>query len=109
MGSDEQKAGPTKGNTAIIGRHVYTEEEKLKFRTNKAFFLSYRKDLESRLTKSFPIFLWGSPLNIWAREAMRESMLAKIGPGHDELKKGLLPEWSPGCRRITVSFNARWE
>jgi hypothetical protein len=90
----------------IVGRHVYSEEEKQRFRTDKAFFLSYRKDLEARLTKSFPIFLRGSPLNLWAKTTMRESMLAKIGPGYDGLKENFIPDWSPGCRRITVSLTS---
>ncbi|KIN03267.1 hypothetical protein OIDMADRAFT_119824 [Oidiodendron maius Zn] len=101
MGSDISKESTGGGDTRIVGRHIYSEEEKHRFRTNKEFFLSYRKDLEARMTKSFPIFLRGSPLNLWARKAMRESMVAKIGPGHDELKENLIPDWSPGCRRIT--------
>jgi len=104
MGSDIQKTSSTGENTAIVGRHVYSEEEKSRFRTDKEYFLSYRKDIEARLTKSFPVFLRGSELNLWARTAMRESMMAKIGPGHNELKEMLIPDWSPGCRRITVRF-----
>jgi hypothetical protein len=99
-----QKTSRTGEDTAFVGRHVYLEEEKFGFRADKGFFL-YRNDLEARLTKSFPILLRGSPLNLWARAAMRESMMAKIGRGHDEQKERLIPEWSSGCSRITVSLH----
>lgn len=102
-GSNSTKPSAVGGDTATNGRHVYSEEEKTQFRTDKAAFLEYRKGLETQMTQSFPIFLRGSVFNLRSREVMRESMLSKIGPGHDELKANLIPTWSPGCRRITVS------
>lgn len=35
---------------------------------------------------------------------MTESIIARIGPGHDQLKDMYIPEFSPGCRRLTVSY-----
>ena len=55
------------------------------------------------MSESFPIFHRSSPLNIWARAAIRESMWVKIRPGHNELKEKFIPGWSLECR-ITVSF-----
>jgi hypothetical protein len=55
------------------------------------------------MSEGFPIFLRSSPLHIWARAAIDESMWVKIGPGRNELKEKFIPDWSLGCR-ITVSF-----
>ncbi|KIX04808.1 uncharacterized protein Z518_05679 [Rhinocladiella mackenziei CBS 650.93] len=38
---------------------------------------------------------WDSSVD-WERKTV-----AVIGPGHEELKKRLIPLWPPGCRRIT--------
>lgn len=32
-------------------------------------------------------------------------MIRKLGPGHEELIDKVIPDWSPGCRRMTVSNN----
>lgn len=69
-----------------------------------AYFLSYRKSLEATLASNFPFFLRDSPLSQWASAALRENMLQKLGPGNKEMKEKLIPSWSPGCRRLTVSI-----
>ncbi|EXJ70263.1 uncharacterized protein A1O5_06331 [Cladophialophora psammophila CBS 110553] len=99
--SDVQKADPSGETPAAAGKHHYIAAEKERFRTDREFFLQYRKNLESRLTVSFPVFIRGTEQNIKTKEAFRESMLRKIGPGHDDLKAKLIPNWSPGCRRLT--------
>lgn len=81
----------------------YTQEEKDTFRNDPDSLLAYRKTLESKMGRKFPTFLRGTPDNMMARTKIREDMLRKIGPGHEELKKELIPTWSPGCRRMTVS------
>lgn len=101
IATDEQKIDDSSQKTAAAGKHHYTESEKEKFRTDSEFHLKYRKKLESSLTEMFPLFLRGTKQNLEARKSMRESMLAKIGPGHEELKKRMIPDWSPGCRRLT--------
>lgn len=101
IASDDQKIDPNSNKPAPAGKHHYIEAEKEKFRNDPEFHLQYRKKLESALTEMFPVFLRGTKSNIHAKEAMRASMLAKIGPGHEELKEKFIPEWSPGCRRLT--------
>ncbi|KIW87486.1 uncharacterized protein Z519_11809 [Cladophialophora bantiana CBS 173.52] len=101
VAADEQKIDENSQTPAAVGKHYYIEAEKEKFRTDPEFHLQYRKRLESALTEMFPMFLRGTKLNVQARESMRASMLAKIGPGHDELKQRFIPQWSPGCRRLT--------
>ena len=42
-----------------------------------------------------------SPLSNTFREVITAEMHRRMGPGHDELKKFIIPTWSPGCRRIS--------
>ncbi len=101
IASDTQKIDPDSKEPAPAGKHHYIEAEKQRFRSDPDFHLQYRKKLESALTEMFPLFLRGTKSNIQAKEVMKASMLAKIGPGHDELKRNFIPSWSPGCRRLT--------
>lgn len=107
MASDTQKVDPKGADLSENGKHYYIEDEKRRFREDPEFFLKYRKGLETKITKLFPLVLRGSPLNIYAKKAMRERMLNLIGTGHQELKEKLIPTWSPGCRRLTVSLVSR--
>ena len=100
--TDEQKL-ETSDRKAIIGRHYYTEDEKKAFRENEDFHLAYRKELESKMGKKFPVFMRGTPDNEMAKKVFRADMAKKIGPGHEELLEKMIPTWSPGCRRMTVS------
>jgi hypothetical protein len=83
-------------------RLTYTPEEKDRFRNDPDSLLNYRKTLESKMGKKFNTFLRGTQDSKNAKRIITEDMLRKIGPGHDELKKKLIPTWSPGCRRMTV-------
>ncbi|RVX71029.1 hypothetical protein B0A52_03394 [Exophiala mesophila] len=98
--TDEQKL-ETSDRKAIIGRHYYTEDEKKAFRENEDFHLAYRKELESKMGKKFPVFMRGTPDNEMAKKVFRADMAKKIGPGHEELLEKMIPTWSPGCRRMT--------
>ncbi|KIW21580.1 hypothetical protein PV08_02160 [Exophiala spinifera] len=101
IASDVQQIDVDSQKPAAAGKHHYVEAEKRRFRDDPEFHLRYRKRLESALTEMFPLFLRGTSLNLQAREGMRASMLARIGPGHEELKRKFIPQWSPGCRRLT--------
>lgn len=35
------------------------------------------------------------------RQVITEEMSRRMGPGREELKKFIIPKWSPGCRRIS--------
>lgn len=37
-----------------------------------------------------------------AKKDMAETIRARIGPGHEDLKEKFIPKCSPGCRRMTV-------
>ncbi|OAP62021.1 hypothetical protein AYL99_04224 [Fonsecaea erecta] len=98
--TDTQKL-ETSSRNAIIGRHYYTEDEKRSFRDDEDFHLAYRKELESKMGKKFSVFLRGTPDNEAAKKIFRADMLKKLGPGQEDLLEKVIPEWSPGCRRMT--------
>ena len=101
--TDTQKL-ETSDRKAIIGRHYYTEEEKQSFRNDSDFHLAYRKELESKMGKKFPVFLRGTLDNLAAKKIFRADMMRKLGPGREKLLETMIPNWSPGCRRMTVSI-----
>ena len=80
--------------------HRYTEKEKEKFRNDENYLLDYRKRLEQAVVGGFKMFYRGSELNVQAKKMMQDDMSAKLGDNED-LKKRLIPDWSPGCRRLT--------
>jgi cation diffusion facilitator CzcD-associated flavoprotein CzcO len=101
IASDVPAAAADGETPAPAGKHHYVAAEKERFRTDPAFFLDYRQKLEARILSTFPMFLRGSPINKMVRDMFRENMLAKLGPGHEEFKEKFIPQWSPGCRRLT--------
>lgn len=82
-------------------QYFYSEEDKRKFREDPESLLKYRKDLETSVNNLFDLYVSGSETSKSMETAMRAEMNRRIGPGHMDLKKKLIPEWSPGCRRIT--------
>ena len=111
FGSQETKTLPEDGASIskpdAVGKQFYTEAEKQRLRTNPEVLLNHRKQIENSLQRQFPIFLRGSEINKMARIMMTESIIARIGPGHDKLKELYIPKFSPGCRRLTVSYIPR--
>jgi cation diffusion facilitator CzcD-associated flavoprotein CzcO len=99
--ADEQAAAEDGEKPAPAGKHWYTRREKERFRNDPEFHLQYRKDIEGQMGQNFAMFLRGTELNAKAKHMMREQMLQRIGPGHEQLKEKLIPSWSPGCRRLT--------
>jgi cation diffusion facilitator CzcD-associated flavoprotein CzcO len=43
----------------------------------------------------------GSELSNQFRQIITDEMHRRLGPGHEDLKKFLVPTWAPGCRRIS--------
>lgn len=96
--SESEKESEDNG---LIKQYWYTEEDKQRFRDDPEYLLAYRKKLESAVNNLFDMFISGSETSKGAHELMRAEMNRRIGPGHEDLKKRLIPTWSPGCRRIT--------
>ena len=87
--------------TATMSQYEYTEEDKEWFRTHPQEFLAYRKELETLFNEMFDMFLRDSEASVKAQAHMQAEMLRRLGPGHEELKKHLIPLWPAGCRRLT--------
>lgn len=90
-----------KVESKLITQYWYTDEQKKRFREDPEYLLSYRKDLEMGMNSRFDMYVAGSETSSEAQKLMKAEMERRIGPGNDELKKRLIPTWSPGCRRIT--------
>ncbi|KAK6386122.1 hypothetical protein LTS17_001696 [Exophiala oligosperma] len=95
-----KEADPEAMEPHAAGKHKYTEKEKLRFRDDPEYHLRYRRALERSVVSGFKMFYRGSDLNIMAKKAMQESMAERLGDRED-LKEHLIPDWSPGCRRLT--------
>lgn len=83
------------------GPQLYSEEEKRRFREDPQYHLEYRQKMEAELNGFFFAFKQNSQQNNLFRKAITDSMLRRLGPGHDQLKKHLFPTFSPGCRRLS--------
>lgn len=95
-----EKADPEAMDPAAAGVHTYTEKEKERFRNDPDFFLNYRTTIERAVVGGFRMFCRGSKLNVMAKKNMQADMAAKLG-SNEELKERLIPDYSPGCRRLT--------
>ncbi|KAL1901103.1 hypothetical protein Sste5346_002170 [Sporothrix stenoceras] len=86
-----------------FAKHQLTKEQIAKFENDPDFYLAFRKRIESQLNSATDVFTAGSAMNDGARAMMKQVMEERIGngPGHEELKKRLIPDWAPGCRRLT--------
>ncbi|GME37623.1 hypothetical protein A1O5_08415 [Neofusicoccum parvum] len=93
--SDAARASPKKE------QHAYTEDEKQRFRDDPAAHLAYRKKIEFLMNDTAGRMTKSSAGAAETRAAVTEQMHRKLGPGNDELKRSLIPDYMPGCRRIT--------
>jgi len=84
-------------------QHKFTEEEKLRFKNDPEYYLTFRKRLEAEFNSIIEIFQPKTEAAKGAKEAIKKEMLKRIGngPRSEELKKLLIPTWSPGCRRLS--------
>jgi hypothetical protein len=80
---------------------AFTEEEKEQFRKNPDEHLQFRRRIEAEFNILVDMFIMGSPTQLAMHQVMVDQMKGRIGPGHEELKAKLIPNWAPGCRRIT--------
>jgi cation diffusion facilitator CzcD-associated flavoprotein CzcO len=99
-GVTNKEADPDAMDPQAAGKHQYTEKEKQRFRDDKDHLLKYRTEVEKTVVGAFRMFYRGSELNRTAIEHMQSDMVNKLGD-NEELKKRLIPDWSPGCRRLT--------
>ncbi|KAF5010403.1 hypothetical protein FDECE_3455 [Fusarium decemcellulare] len=78
-------------------QYAYSEDEKKTFREDPTSLVEYRKGIESRMNDNYGLFIKGSETVQQVRQFLLEEMDRRIGTGHEDLKKLLTPNWSPGC------------
>lgn len=93
----------TKGQDVDPGHRQYefTEADKRKFKEDPEYHLSFRKRIEAEINGLFGMYRQGSDLSNQFREVITNEMNRRMGDGHEELKKRIIPTWAPGCRRIS--------
>lgn len=82
-------------------QYTFTDADKEKFKNDPEYFLFFRKRIEAEINSLFGMYQQGSELSNTFRQVITDEMNRRIGPGHEELKKFIIPSWSPGCRRIS--------
>jgi cation diffusion facilitator CzcD-associated flavoprotein CzcO len=82
-------------------QYTFTEADKKKFTEDPAYLLQFRKKIEAEINSLFGMYQQGSDMSNKFREVITSEMNRRIGPGNEELKKFIIPKWSPGCRRIS--------
>ncbi|KIW77772.1 hypothetical protein Z517_07605 [Fonsecaea pedrosoi CBS 271.37] len=80
---------------------TFTEEQKERFRSDPEYHLQFRRKIEAEVNWMADVFKMGSKMQQDVQKMMTQQMKARIGPGHDELVAKLIPQWPPGCRRLT--------
>jgi hypothetical protein len=55
--------------------------------------------MESKMNNSTPAFIKGTDMNTNFQKFMTAEMEKRIGEGHEELKKKLIPTWAPGKQK----------
>jgi cation diffusion facilitator CzcD-associated flavoprotein CzcO len=93
-------ADPDAKNPAAAGKHAYTEKEKQRFREDPEYLQAYRTRIERGTASGWDMFYRGSELNLKFKEFTQGSMRERLGTREDLIAK-LIPNWSPGCRRLT--------
>lgn len=82
-------------------QYKFTEADKKRFRQDPEYHLDFRKRIEAEINGLFGMYRQGSDLSNLFREVITKEMHTRMGPGHEELKKFIIPKWAPGCRRIS--------
>ena len=82
---------------------MYTPDERAKFENEPGALLKYRKDTEMSMNALFPTFIADSESQRNTRNFMMQQMKDKLR--NPELEAKLIPDWAPGCRRMTPGIN----
>ncbi|KAG9244397.1 hypothetical protein BJ878DRAFT_534602 [Calycina marina] len=82
-------------------QYEFTPENKQVFKNDPEYLLQFRKKIEAEINSLFGMYQQGSEMSDAFREVITNEMHRRIGLGNEELKKFIIPKWSPGCRRIS--------
>ncbi|KAH0831570.1 putative sterigmatocystin biosynthesis monooxygenase stcW [Fonsecaea pedrosoi] len=97
--TSDANPGSTKGNKHE--QFTFTEEEKEQFRADPQAHLQFRRRIEAEMNVLTDMFINGSSTQQQMHKFMVQQMKDRMGPGNEELKAKIIPQWAPGCRRIT--------
>lgn len=82
----------------------YTDEDKIRFRTDRQYYQAYERALRNALACLHQITYRGSPYAETAQESCTELMRSK-STEDPSVAEALLPKWTIGCRRLTPGTN----
>lgn len=77
---------------------IFTKEEIEKFKTDKNYFLDYRKKLQNFGSSSYTLYYKGSELQKKVFQEYTELMRKRLGY-ESNLCERLIPQFPVGCRR----------
>ncbi len=83
-----------------MDQKIYSEEEKRSFAETPEVLQELRKQNETGLNSMFGLYLQGHEIQETMKSTFQEQMETKL-KGVDWLKEKLIPQWGPGCRRLT--------
>jgi cation diffusion facilitator CzcD-associated flavoprotein CzcO len=95
-----KETDPDAQDPGSAGIHRYTDKEKKRFREDPDHLLWYRRQIEKMMNGAFPAYIRGSAANL-GNKAFWQGTMEKLLAGDPELGKFLIPDWSPGCRRLS--------
>ncbi|KAF2832390.1 FAD/NAD(P)-binding domain-containing protein [Ophiobolus disseminans] len=82
------------------GGPQYTEIDRTAFSNDPAAYLRHRRELESKFHHKPGADVLGSQENQFLRDRITEVMLKRVG-GDEEFLQKILPDYAPGCKRLT--------
>ncbi|KIW09237.1 uncharacterized protein PV09_00163 [Verruconis gallopava] len=82
-------------------QYKFSDEDKKRFASDPEYHLDFRKRIEAEINSLFGMYQQNSELSNQFRKVITDEMNRRMGPGHEELKKFIIPTFSPGCRRIS--------
>jgi len=82
-------------------QYKFTEEDKKRFHEDPEYHLDFRKRIEAEVNGLFGMYRENSALSEQFRQVITDEMNRRMGDGHEELRKFIIPKWAPGCRRIS--------
>ena len=80
---------------------TFSDEQKKRFLQDPEYHLQFRKRIEAEVNWMADVFIVGSDMQKEVQQLMTEQMKRRLGPGGAGLSAKLIPQWPPGCRRLT--------
>ncbi|KAJ7610856.1 FAD/NAD-binding domain-containing protein [Roridomyces roridus] len=99
LGNRAGELGMGKTESNCTSTYVFTDKDKEQYK-DPMFYKEFRRDLESDLNSIHVVTLKGNALQEIGKAAFKEDMLQRLS-ARPLIAERLIPEFSPGCRRLT--------